>query len=263
MELGIAGKVAIVGGASMGLGSGCAESLAREGVKVTIVARREEALQQTAEALRAKYQADVTSVAADLSQPDDIARVVGATIDEHGGIDILVHNTGGPPPGGFFDQDEQSWETAFNLILMSAVRMYHHVIPHMREKGWGRIVNITSAYVKEPIDTIILSNVFRIGLVSMTRTLSKELAPDGITINNVGPGPFRTARVEQLIAARSEETGQSVDQLIAETVAGIPVGRMGESIEIGDLVAFLASDLAGYMTGTTIQSDGGSFKGVF
>ena len=263
MDLGIAGKVAIVGGASMGIGRGCAESLAREGVKVTIAARREEPLQQTAEALHTTYRADVTPIVADLSQPDDIAHVVGATIDKHGAIDILVHNTGGPPSGGFFDQDEQNWETAFNLILMSAVRMYHHVIPYMREKGWGRIVNVTSMYVKEPIDSIILSNVFRIGLVSMTRTLSKELAPDGITINNVAPGPFRTARVDQLIAARSEETGQSVDELIAETVDSIPIGRMGESIEMGDLVAFLASDLAGYTTGTTIQSDGGTFKGVF
>jgi 3-oxoacyl-[acyl-carrier protein] reductase len=263
MDLGITGRVAIVGGASRGLGKACAVRLATEGVKVVICARGEEALQQTAAEIRQGCGTDVLAVPSDWSRYDDIRRTVRAALDAFSRIDILVHNTGGPPAGGFFDQTDDTWQKGFELVLLSAVRMYREVIPHMQKHRWGRIVNIESTTVKEPWETIILSSVFRVGVISVSKTLSQALAKDNILINTVCPGPFRTERAESILRSQAEKAGKSVDEVMAEWVRGIPRGRMGEPEELANLVAFLASDRASHITGTTIQTDGGAVKGLF
>lgn len=263
MDLGIAGRVAIIGGSSKGLGKACAVRLAAEGAKVTICARGEEELQRTAAEIRQASGADVLAVPSDWSRSDDITRTVNDTLRAFGRIDILVHNTGGPPPGGFFDHPDEAWQQAFELVVLSAVRMYRAVIPHMRTQRWGRIVNITSTTVKEPWETLLFSNVFRVSVVSLAKTLSRALAKENILINTVCPGPFRTQRAESLIKNQAEKTGKAVDAVVAEWVQGIPLGRMGEPEELADLVAFLVSDRASHITGTTIPADGGAVKGLF
>jgi 3-oxoacyl-[acyl-carrier protein] reductase len=263
MNLGLKGKVAIVGGSSKGLGKACAMALAREGVKVAICSRGEKELHQTAEDIRKAYGTEVLAVTADLTKYQDIKRLVSKTVDALGRIDILVNNTGGPPPGGFFDHDDDAWEAAFQRLLMYVVRMCREVIPHMRKQGWGRIINDTSFTVKEPLDRLILSNVFRVGVISMAKTLSRELAKDNITVNNVCPGTFDTDRIQQLLAERAETSGKSIDEVKDELIKDIPLGRMQKPEELADLVVFLASEKASGITGTTIQVDGGMVRGLF
>lgn len=262
MDLGMTGRVAIIGGSSKGLGKACAVRLAAEGAHVVVCARGEEELQRTAEEIRHTSGAEVLAVPSDWSRPDDIRRTVTATVDRFGRIDILVHNTGGPPPGGFFDLPDETWQQGFDLVLLSAVRMYREVIPHMRKQGWGRIVNIESTTVKEPWETLILSNVFRVGVVNLVKTLSRTLAKENILINTVCPGPFRTQRSESLLKNRAEATGKPLDAVLEEWVRDIPTGRMGEPDELANLVAFLVSDRASHITGTTIQIDGGAVRGM-
>lgn len=263
MDLGLKDKVAIVGGSSKGLGKACAVALAREGVKITICARGELELQQTAAEIRQDCGTEVLTVVSDLTKGEDIKRLVNKTMTTFGRIDILVNNTGGPPPGGFFDHDDAAWETAFQRLLMYVVRICREVIPHMKEQGWGRIINDTSFTVKEPADRIILSNVFRVGVVSIAKTLSRELAKHNITVNNVCPGTFDTDRIHQLLGERAETSGRTVDEVRDELIQGIPLGRMQKPEELADLVVFLASEKASGITGTTIQVDGGMVKGLF
>ncbi|MFC1719162.1 SDR family oxidoreductase [Candidatus Poribacteria bacterium] len=263
MDLGLKNKVAIVGGSSKGLGKACAVALAREGVKVTICARSESELQQTAAEIRQDCGTDVLAVVSDLAKCEDIKRLVSETMTAFGRIDILVNNTGGPPPGGFFDHDDAAWEAAFQRLLMYVVRICREVIPHMKEQGWGRIINDTSFTVKEPADRIILSNVFRVGVISIAKTLSRELAKHNITVNNVCPGTFDTERIHQILGERAETSGRTVDEVREELIQGIPLGRMQKPEELADLVVFLASEKASGITGTTIQVDGGMVKGLF
>jgi 3-oxoacyl-[acyl-carrier protein] reductase len=261
--LGLKGKVAIVGGSSRGLGRACAVALAREGAKVTICARNENELLQTAEQIRRGYGANVLAVTSDLTKYEDIKRLVNETIATFGRIDILVNNTGGPPPGSFFDHDDAAWEAAFQRLLMYVVRICREVIPHMEKRGSGRIINNTSFTVKEPADRLILSNVFRVGVISLAKTLSRELARYNILVNNVCPGSFDTERMRQLVEERSEISGRSVDEVREELVQSIPLGRMQSPEELADLVVFLASERASGITGATIQVDGGMVRGLF
>lgn len=263
MYLGLKGKVAIVGGSSRGLGRACAVALAREGARVTICARSENELSQTAEQIRRGYGAQVLAAASDLTKYEDIKRLVNETIAAFGGIDILVNNTGGPPPGGFFEHDDAAWEEAFQRLLMYVVRICREVIPHMKKRGGGRIINNTSFTVKEPVDRLILSNVFRVGVISLAKTLSRELAKYNILVNNVCPGSFDTERMRQLLEERSETSGRSVDEVREELVQNIPLGRMQSPEELADLVVFLASERASGITGATIQVDGGMVRGLF
>jgi len=263
MELELKNKVAIIGGSSKGLGKACAVALAREGAKVTICARNERGLQQTADEIRQDYGAEVLAVVSDLAECDGVKYLVNETINAFGRIDILVNNTGGPPPGGFFDHDDAAWEAAFHRLLMYVVRICREVIPHMKEQGWGRIINNTSFTVKEPADRIILSNVFRVGVISVAKTLSRELAKYNITVNNVCPGTFDTERIHQILGERAEASGKTVEEVRDELIQGIPLGRMQKPEELADLVVFLASENASGITGTTIQVDGGMVKGLF
>jgi 3-oxoacyl-[acyl-carrier protein] reductase len=263
MELGLKGKIAIVGGSSKGLGKACAMALAREGAEVAICARNEKELNDTADQIRWKYGTDVLALSADLTRYEDIKRLVNETMRRFGRIDILVNNTGGPTPGGFFDLDDESWEMGFQRLLMFTVRICREVIPIMKKQNWGRIINDTSFTVKEPADRLVLSNVFRVGVISLAKTLSRELGQYNITVNNVCPGSFETERMEQILEERSAKSGKSIEAVKAELIETIPIRRMQKPEELADLVAFLASENAGGITGTTIQVDGGMIKGLF
>jgi 3-oxoacyl-[acyl-carrier protein] reductase len=263
MHMGLEDRVAIIGGSSRGLGKACALALAREGVKVTICARNEGSLQQTAAEIRKEYGTEVLAVVSDLMKYEDIRRLVGETKSAFGRIDILVNNTGGPPPGGVFHHDDEAWEAAFQRLLMYVVRICREVVPYMKEQGWGRIINNTSFTVKEPADRLILSNVFRVGVISIAKTLSRELAKYNITVNNVCPGTFDTERIQQLLEERAEASGKTFNAVRDELIESIPLGRMQKPEELADLVVFLASERASGITGTTIQVDGGMVRGLF
>lgn len=263
MDLGLKGKVALVTAASKGLGKAAALELAREGVSVAICARTEGPLRAAAAEIEKATGSEVLAVVADVSKPEDIERLVQTTADHLGRFDILVTNAGGPPAGYFLDLDDDDWHAAVELTLMSAVRLCRAAIPHMQENGGGRIINITSVSVKQPIDNLLLSNALRTGVVGLAKTLSNQFAGDGITVNCVCPGYTRTDRVAQLNAARARELGVPVEEVERQVTANIPLGRLGRPEELAALIAFLASERAGYITGTAIQVDGGYFKGLF
>jgi len=262
MDLGIKGKVAAVAAASKGLGKASALELAREGCAVAICARDEAALSAAAQELRDSTGANVVAVAADMTKADDIARFIATTKQELGDPLILVTNAGGPP-GGYFDQfDDVAWERAFNLTLMSTVRLIRAALPGMRAAGWGRIINITSITVKQPIDELLLSNAVRPGVIGLAKTLATQLAKDGITINSVAPGNTLTDRQIELAQVRAQRDGRSIEEVIAASGASIPAGRVGQPEELAAVVAFLASARASYVTGSTIAVDGGAVRSL-
>ena len=263
MDLNLLGKIALVGGASKGLGKGCALQLAKEGANVVICARGIDKLAETAELIKKSTNSDVLAIQADLSKHEDIIRVVNETINKFGRIDILVNNSGGPPPGKFFDFSDQDWEDAFNQVLLNVIRMCRLVIPHMKNQKSGCIINITSLSVKEPADNLILSNVFRTGVVSLAKTLSRELIESNITINNVCPGAFKTDRAIELMLNESKITNKPLEEIERNSVSNLPLKRFQTPEELGDFVTFLASDLAKGITGTTIQIDGGICRSLF
>ena len=263
MDLGLIGKVAIVGGASRGLGRACAERLAREGANLVIVARGEVELEEVAREIAKETGVDVLPAAVDQSRPDGARIVVGHAIERFGRIDILVNNTGGPPPGLFADHDDAAWLAAFDGILMSVVRFCREVIPFMRKEGWGRIVNDTSFTVKEPAERLILSNVFRVGVVALSKTLAREVAGDGITVNCVCPGAFDTDRLRAVFREQSEASDREIEDVRREWEERIPIGRLQRPEELADLVAFLASDRAAAITGACLPVDGGLTRGLF
>lgn len=262
MDLGLKERVAIVAASSRGLGKACALELAREGVHVVICARNAERLAATADEIRTNSGAEVLPLVIDLTDPAQIMHLANETLRRYGRIDILVTNNGGPPPGYFGELDDETWLHAHQLTLLSAARLIRAVLPAMRAQKWGRIINITSVSVKQPIDNLLLSNVYRLGVVGMAKTLAAQLAADGITINNVAPGYTRTDRVLELAQARALRQGKTVEEILAETTARFPMKRMGEPEELAALVAFLASERASYITGTTIQVDGGYTQGI-
>jgi 3-oxoacyl-[acyl-carrier protein] reductase len=263
MNLKLENKVALIGGASRGLGRGCALQLAREGANVVICSRKSEPLAETAEYIERHTKSRILAIPADLSKASDIQRVVNETIDSFDKIDILVNNSGGPSPGTFFDFSDDDWKYSFDLVLMYVIRMCRLVIPHMVAQKNGRIINITSLTVKEPSENLILSNVFRVGIISLAKTLSRELIGNNITINNICPGAFKTERVAELIRDQSKKTNKSIEELERLSISNLPLKRYQTPEELGDLVAFLASDLAKGITGTTIQIDGGISRCIF
>ncbi len=262
MDLGLKDRVALVAAASKGLGKATALELAREGARVAICARTKKSLEAAAADITKSTGGQVLAVVADVSRSDDVERLVQTTADHWGRLDILVTNAGGPPTGYFLDLDDDAWHAAVELTLMSAVRLCRAAVPYMQKNGWGRIVNITSVSVKQPIDNLLLSNALRAGVVGLAKTLSNQFAGDGITVNNVCPGYTRTDRVTELNADRARELGISVQDVERQTTANIPLGRMGWPKELAALIAFLASERAAYITGTTIQVDGGYVKGL-
>lgn len=263
MDLGLEGKVAIVGGASMGIGRAIAMALAREGCSVAICARREAALQATADQIRQETGAQVLAVVCDMGRYDQIKRLVAEAGQRFGRLDIVVNNAGGPATGTFEELSEEQWQRALDQNLLSAIRTVREALPHLRRAGGGRIINITSVAVKQPIARLMLSNTARLGVVGWAKTLSQELAPLGITVNNVCPGNIATERLMALIEERARREGRPFQEVVAEEERRVPMGFLGEAEDVANLVVFLASERARYITGTTIQVDGGSTLALF
>jgi len=263
MDLGLRDKVAIVMAASKGLGCACATALAAEGARVTIGARGTQVLEKTAQEIQKDTSSRVLAVPTDVTRAEDVEAIVAATVREFGRIDILVNNAGGPPAGNFASFGDAQWQAAFELNLLSTVRLVRQVLPHMRKTGSGRIITIVSTSVKQPIDGLLLSNAVRSGVVGLAKTLSVELAPDNITVNNVCPGRILTDRLRQIYHVNERmQQGVSEEALHKEMAQDIPMGRVGKPEELGALVAFLASQQAAYITGTTIQVDGGLVRSL-
>ena len=262
MDLGLKNKVALIAASSKGLGRASAEALAAEGAKVTICARDEETLNRTRDTIAATG-AEVLALRADMTDPENIQHLVQETVNHFGGLHILVTNAGGPPAGYFPDFDDAAWQDAFNLSMMSGVRLVRAALPHMQAAKWGRIINITSVSVKEPIENLVLSNSIRASVHGLAKTLAGQIGKDGITINNVMPGFTQTDRINQLAQVRAEASGKTPDEIIEGMGSVVPLGRVGQPEEFGALVAFLASEKASYISGVSIPVDGGFIKASF
>src|SRR5476649_671545 len=262
MDLGLTNKVAMVGGASKGLGFAVARALAAEGAQVSIASRDAEAVTRAAATINAAGGGRALAVAADLSQADAIAAWHDATIKAFGGIDLLFANTGGPPAGTALSFDDAAWQSAFDLLLMSAVRTVRLVVPSMRARGGGAILIGTSSTVKEPVPSLALSNVMRSGVTSFAKTLSLELAADKIRVNTLIPGRIATDRLQHLDEINANKAGIALEDQQARAAATIPLGRYGAPDDFGRMGAFLLSDAASYVTGASVQVDGGMIKGL-
>ena len=264
MDLGLRDRVAIVGGASEGIGRATAKLLALEGCRVVLAARREPALENAAKMLRnllkntTGTEPVLLTAACDMSSQADIKRLVTRTVAEFGGIDIVVNNAGGPPFGGFEQHDDDAWRKAIDTNLMSVVWMTCAALPHLKTSDQARIINITSTAVKEPIDGLILSNTVRSGTTGLAKTLSKELGPMGITVNNVAPGWTLTDRMRPIIEAQATAEGRTFGEVREERARRIPVQRIGEAEDVAAMIVFLASAQARQISGQTIIVDGGA-----
>ena len=262
MDLGLGGKVALVTAASKGLGRAIAEELAAEGAQVGMCARGEEALNDARDGILHRTGGKVHAFIADVSRTDGIERATSTMLDRFGRVDVLVTNAGGPPAGPFESHDWNVWQRAVDLTLRSAVELARAVLPGMRERRWGRILNVTSIAVKQPVDGLILSNAIRAAVTGFARTLANEVATFGITVNNILPGYTRTERVVQLNAANAAREGVPVEQISARIETQIPMRRLGEPHEFAALAAFLASERASYITAQSIAVDGGWIRSV-
>ena len=262
MDLGIRGKVALVTAASRGLGRAIAEELGAEGASLVMCARGKEALDEAVESVRSSSGVQVLGIAADVSRPEDVKRVTRSAIESFGRVDILVTNAGGPPSGLFESLGPEKWDDAVRLTLLSTINLCREIIPGMRQRKWGRVINVTSITVKQPVEGLMLSNSLRAGVTGFARTLANEVARDGITVNNILPGYTRTHRVEELAKATAQREGISIEEVMNRQKAAIPMGRLAEPREFAALAAFLASERASYITGTSIQVDGGWIRSL-
>lgn len=264
MDLQLAGRVAMIAASSKGLGRACALGLAREGARVSICARSAEELEATADQIRAETGAEVLAVPTDLTDAAQIQRWADRTIAAFGGVDILVTNAGGPPHGVWADfQTDGAWLRAFELNLLSTIRMIRAVLPSMRQRGGGRILNIQSTSVKAPIPNLILSNTIRPGVAGLAKSLSRELAQDNILVNTVCPGAIYTDRLRSGVRDQAERRGISEEEAAAERAQNIPLKRFGTPEEFANVVVFLASPRASYVTGSTIAVDGGNVQSIW
>ncbi len=257
MDLGLKDCRALVAGASRGLGLACARALAGEGARVFVCARDAGAIARAAADIGAAGHA-----AADVSRPADVTRVVAEAVAALGGLDCLVTNAGGPPTAPFEKAGDGDWDIAYRLNLMSAVRLIREALPALKASGRGRIVNLTGYGVKEPISDLVVSDSIRAGVTVMAKTIASDLAPYGITVNNIAPGPILTDRITEIFAARAKSAGATPDELLSRFAQTIPVRRLGRPEEIGDLCAYLCSPQAGYLTGQTIVVDGGINRAI-
>jgi 3-oxoacyl-[acyl-carrier protein] reductase len=253
MDLGLRGKRAIVMAASRGLGVACANGLAREGCDLVICSRDEARIRASADAIARTTGARVRAVTADVSGAAGATQLV-----EDGGLDIVVHNAGGPPAGDFFSLTEAQWQKAFEQNLLSFVRIVHAAVPEMKKAGGGRILTIASSSIKQPIPNLLLSNALRTGVWGTAKTLSRELASFNILVNVIAPGRIQTERIDEIDRATASRSGQPLEDIKRQSAASIPLGRLGEPDEFANLVVFLASDRASYITGQAITVDGGA-----
>lgn len=262
MQMGLKGRAAVVGGASQGLGLAVARGLAAEGCNLALCARTEAGLTAAARGITADFGVEVLAQPVDLGAPSAAASFAQAATARFDRVDILVNNAGGPPAGSFLNLDEAAWRQAVELTLLSALAMTRVLLPAMMAKKWGRVINMTSVSVKQPLPGLILSNSVRAAVVGWAKILADEVGASGVTVNNVLPGWILTERVVRLLKHRAETEGVTREQAIAATVASIPLGRMGHPGEFADLVVFLASERAAYINGASYLIDGGLHRGL-
>jgi 3-oxoacyl-[acyl-carrier protein] reductase len=262
MELGLKNRIALVSASSQGLGKAAARSLAQEGATLAICSRNEQAIHAAAEEICTATGAVVLPVVADVMKEDDITRMIGTVMKEFGRIDILVNNAGGPPTGKITTMTDGDWDRGVELTLKSMVRMTRAVLPGMEERKWGRVITIASITAKQPVDELLLSSVLRPGILGLTKVLSNQYAASNITVNTVCPGYILTKRQEELSRSRSLEQKKTMEEYLAESARNIPIGRLGRPEEIGDVIAFLASERASFITGANLMVDGGQSKAI-
>jgi len=256
VDLGLRDKVALIGGSSQGLGKAAAEELAREGAHVVLCARSADKLRETADALE-EFGVDVLAIPTDLSDQQSVEALVEDALERFGRVDVLVTNSGGPPAGPFETHDVSAWRAAWHGTFESVLHLVRLLLPGMRERGWGRIVNVTSIAVKQPVDGLILSNALRAGVTGFARTLANEVAPFGVTVNNVLPGYTATKRLGVLAESIAQQRSTTTRAAWARWEEEIPMGRVGEPAELAAMIAFLASERASYITGQSVAVDGG------
>src|SRR5262245_15539472 len=262
MDLGLKDKVAMVGGASKGLGYAVARAMAAEGASVSLASRDRDGIQRAADAIARETGGKAIAAAVDLSKGDAILEWHEATMKAFGGVDALFANTGGPPAGTALSFDDGAWQAAFDGLLLSVIRAVRLVVPSMRARGGGAILVGTSSTVKEPVPNLALSNVMRAGVTAAVKTLSLELAPDNIRINTLLPGRIATDRLQYLDEANAKKAGIAVEEQRQRAIGAIPFGRYGKPEEFGRTAAFLLSDAASYITGASVQVDGGLIRGL-
>ena len=255
--------MALVAASSRGLGKAVAEALASEGVKLALCSRNEKVLGATADSIRQRWRVPVFDRALDVTDGESVKSFVSATVERFGTVDIGVANAGGPPSKAFADTSVPDWRNAFDLNFMSTLYLIRELLPHMQKQRWGRIVTITSITVKQPTDGLILSNAIRAGVVGLMKSLANEYAGDNILINNVCPGFTATDRLTQVAEAQGLAQGVPSEEIVGRWTRNIPMRRLGRPEEFAAVVAFLCSEPAGYVTGTSIAVDGGAVKGLF
>ena len=256
MDLGLKGKRAIVMAASRGLGYASALGLAREGCRLIICSRDQARIEAAAAAIKKETGADVQALVADVSTASEAQRLVDAAVSAYGGLEIVVHNAGGPPAGETLQMTEEQWQKAFEQNLLSFTRIVGAAAPEMKKAGYGRVLTIASSSIKQPIPNLALSNALRAGVWGIAKTLSRELAPQGILVNVIAPGRIDTERIAELDQANAHKSGKSVEDVRKASIGGIPLGRLGRPEELANLVVFLASEAGSYITGQAITVDG-------
>ncbi len=262
MNLHLTNRVAAVAASSAGLGYASALTLAQEGCRVAICARRPEKLEAAAQSIREQTGVDVLALPLDMSHKDAPARFIQAATDHFGRLDIAIANAGGPPTGTFATLTDEQWELALQQNLMSAVRLFRAALPHVQASDQGRLIAITSISAKQPLDGLLLSNAARAGVHGMVKTLSREIAPTGVTVNIVAPGITRTDRITELAEQTAAREGISVEEAYARRAASVPMGRLGDPMEFGAAVTFLCSKQAAFISGVALPVDGGFLAGL-
>lgn len=262
MELSIKDKLVLITGSSKGIAKAAAHQFVSEGCKVILSSRSEENLVNTSKEIFDIYGIKPYWIVADVSKKNDIANLFNNVKQKFGSVDILVNNVGGPKPGKFSEVDDDDWNHAFESLLMSVVRMNRLFLPDMIKKNWGRIINITSLSVKQPVDNLILSNSLRSAVTAMSKTLSNEVGKYNITVNNVAPGYTLTERLSELAHNRAQNIGESYENILAQMASEVPLKRLAKPEEIASIIVYLASEKAGFITGTTLLIDGGVVKSI-
>jgi len=262
MDLGLRDKIAIVAASTKGLGKATAIALAGEGAEVVINGRHKQNIRDALDEINSRTGKTPLAVQCDLTQPEDVERLFDEAIKHYGTVHVLVANAGGPPAGSFDDFNDEQWLKAVDLSLMSAVRLIRKVVPIMQKQKWGRIINISSITVKQPAENLLLSNSIRAAVVGLVKTISRDLAPDNVLINNIAPYYVSTKRIDYLMEETAAKRGITKEAAMQNIVKEIPMGRLGTPEEFADFVAFLCSEKNSYVTGATIPFDGGAYRGI-